>query len=297
MNADPSNGRPAEAATRDPGPARTARGAAVRAGVEVRELRSLAEFDQVCRLFQRIWRENGDSSAVSAVLLQALSHSGNYVAGAYSGDALMGACVGFLGTSPVGELHSHIAGVAPEARGRNVGFALKTHQRAWALERDIAQIGWTFDPLVRRNAYFNIAKLGAVPRGYLANLYGEMADGINGGDESDRLVAEWRLPDDRVVSACAGRHDEPDPADLRAAGAALALDVDTSGRPVAGRSDTRVLLLAVPQDVESLRVTDPAAALAWRHAVREVLGGLIDEGAVVTGFARAGWYVLERSDT
>ncbi|MEV6863695.1 GNAT family N-acetyltransferase, partial [Streptosporangium subroseum] len=51
---------------------------------------------------------------------------------------------------------------------------------------------------------------------------------------------------------------------------------------------------AVPEDIEALRRTDPGAATAWRHAVRDVLGGLMGEGARVTGFVREGGYIVER---
>ncbi len=57
---------------------------------------------------------------------------------------------------------------------------MKLHQRAWAIARGIPVIEWTFDPLVARNAYFNIRKLGAMPVEYLPNFYGIMGDGING---------------------------------------------------------------------------------------------------------------------
>ena len=49
----------------------------------------------------------------------------------------------------------------PEARGTGIGRAIKLHQREWAAANGIATIVWTFDPLVRRNAWFNIAVLGA----------------------------------------------------------------------------------------------------------------------------------------
>ena len=42
-----------------------------------------------------------------------------------------------------------------------------------------------------------------------------------------------------------------------------------------------------------MRVTDPARALEWRLAVRGVLGEAMAEGYRVTGFARAGYYLLE----
>ncbi|MYV97850.1 GNAT family N-acetyltransferase, partial [Streptomyces sp. SID3343] len=55
------------------------------------------------------------------------------------------------------------------------------------------------------------------------------------------------------------------------------------------------LLVDVPADIEALRRTDPAAARAWRVAVREVLGGLLADGARVTGFHRKSCYVVTRS--
>ena len=67
---------------------------------------------------------------------------------------------------------------------------MKLHQRAWALARGIPVIEWTFDPLVARNAYFNIEKLAAMPVEYLTNFYGIMGDGINGEDETDRLLIQ-----------------------------------------------------------------------------------------------------------
>jgi predicted GNAT superfamily acetyltransferase len=262
------------------------------AGVTIREPHTPAEFSRVCELFRTVWQEDPHDPSVTPVVLQALAHSGNYVSAAYDGEALVGGCVGFLSLVRQGELHSYIAGVAGAARGRNVGFALKTHQRAWALARGLRRVSWTFDPLVRRNAYFNLAKLGARPRGYLVNFYGEMSDAINAGDETDRLEAEWCLDDPLVRRATAGKPWEPDVATLRAAGAVTALDRDTSGGPVPGDRDGCVLLVAVPTDVEGLRTRDRGLSLAWRLAVRDVLGGLLADGRTVTGFARAGWYVV-----
>ena len=63
---------------------------------------------------------------------------------------------------------------------------------------------WTFDPLVRRNAYFNTVKLAARPVEYLVDFYGEMTDEINAGQGSDRLLVEWPLLAPEVVSAAAG---------------------------------------------------------------------------------------------
>jgi len=273
--------------------------AATAAGVDVRELHDIAELRLAQRLFEEIWRPAPDSPPpVTAELLRALAHAGNYVAGAWAGGRLAGACMGFLsapGSASAGAaLHSHIAGVAPGTQRRGVGFALKVHQRAWALDHGLPLAVWTFDPLVARNAWFNLTKLAAVASEYLPDFYGPMTDAINAGDASDRLLVAWRLDDPRVAAACTGSPAEPDPEALRSAGAVVALDEGRDGLPVGGAADAPVLLVRVPRDVEGLRGRDPAAARRWRHAVREVLGGLLAEGATVTGFARPGCYVVQR---
>ncbi|MGA8117329.1 MAG: hypothetical protein WCA46_27150, partial [Actinocatenispora sp.] len=307
--------------------ARAAADAAARAaGVTVRTIAEPAELGRLCALFSRVWQEDADHSDLTPVVLRALAYAGNYVSAAYHGDTLVGGCVGFLGMTngeaadpsadPDGdasvhagadtdhravpgtprhwELHSHAAGVGAEARTRHVGFALKLHQRAWALDHALDRISWTFDPLVGRNAYFNLSKLAARPRTYLAEFYGAMTDGINAGDESDRLVVEWRLTDPAVDRACLGRPDPLRRADLLATGAGTVLAADASGGPVVTDTDAATVLVGVPSDVEALRAVEPRRALAWRHALRDVLGGLLADGAVVTGFAREGCYVVRR---
>jgi len=262
-------------------------------GLQVRVLDALPDLDAVQRLYDEIWRPGGTNSPVTTELLRALGKAGSYVGGAFDHGELVGACIGFFGAPASGSLHSHIAGVSPRVQGRSVGFALKAHQRAWALLQGIREISWTFDPLIARNAYFNLAKLAADPADYLPNFYGRMNDGINGADDTDRLLVSWRLDAEAVSAACAGRHRAVPAAVLRAASPALA--VAPSGAPLlAPRVTTRTVLVGVPPDIEGMRVSDPALASAWRAALRDVLGGLLAEGARVRGFDRAGWYVVDR---
>ncbi|WP_323374068.1 hypothetical protein, partial [Plantactinospora alkalitolerans] len=273
----------------------SAAGAAARAaGVTVRHLADLAELRAVHRLYEGIWRPDPTNPPVTMELLRALAKAGNYVAGAYDGGLLVGACVGFFGPPRERSMHSHIAGVSGAALGRNVGFALKLHQRAWALRRGVATIAWTFDPLVCRNAYFNLSKLAAVPAQYLPNFYGAMNDGINGNDDTDRLLVSWELAAATVVAACARSLAPRDVEVERAAGAVVALGRSARNRPATGRTDGNVLLVAVPADIATVRRTDPGAAREWRVAVRGVLAPLMAEGARVVGFDRSGWYVVTR---
>jgi predicted GNAT superfamily acetyltransferase len=229
---------------------------------QIRLLIRPEEFRQVDDLLERIW--HGRASVVPVELLTALARTGGYVAGAFVGEHMVGVSVGFLARHdgrPA--LHSHVTGIAADARDCGVGRALKRHQRDWALEQGLDWITWTFDPLVRRNAWFNIAVLGATVRGYEPNFYGVMDDAINAGDESDRLVVAWDVatgPPDRPKD---GR-DAPD---------------DAVGVPT-------------PPDVVELRRTDPAAVARWRTDTRRALTEALASGRTVVGFTREGEYLI-----
>lgn len=253
-----------------------AEAAAAKTGVTIRELHGITEFEQVFRLFDEIWQPEPTNVPVPVELMVGFAHSGSYVAGAFEGDALVGASVGFL--APGRTLHSHVTGALI---GRGIGTALKLHQRAWCLRRGLEKITWTFDPLVRRNARFNLAKLGARPENYLENFYGVMADAINEGDYSDRLVAVWRLT------------EEPGPLPPGPYSRVLGADGDV---PRVTPAQGPVLLVGTPPDIEALRRHDPEAARAWRLAMRETLGGLMRAGGRVVGFSGEGDYVVSVDD-
>ena len=248
----------------------------------IRDLHEIDELSAAADLLAAIWGYPADQGPVSPELLRALAHSGNYVAGAWDGDQLVGASAGFLGQHR-GEagphLHSHISGVRPDHQGGALGFALKQHQREWALARGVDVIEWTFDPLVRRNAYFNLAKLGARIVGYEAHFYGVMRDAVNAGDETDRAVVRWELDGVRPSAAERG---------------AVILRADDDGHPVVDKVDADVLQVWVPEDVVALRQADADAALAWRSALRDTFGAAVNDGYDAMAMTRDGWYTLER---
>jgi predicted GNAT superfamily acetyltransferase len=273
---------------------RAAEVAARTARVQVREIAELDDLDAVYRLYDRIWRPDPSNPPVTTELLRALTKAGNYVSGAFDGAELMGACVAFFSAPAGTALHSHVAGVSPTAVGRSIGFALKLHQRAWAMQRGVGQIAWTFDPLVSRNAYFNLVKLGAAAAEYLPNFYGGMNDGINGTGDTDRLLVKWELIAAPVVAASAGRINPTDAEAERRRGAVIALARSDQGWPVPGEPAGETALVAVPHDIEGLRRTDPDCAQQWRIAVRDVLATAMAAGGSVAGFDKSGWYVVRR---
>ena len=204
----------------------------------------------------QIW---GPESAGDADVYVAVVRHGGYMAVARERGTPIGTSFGFLTDNGRG-LHSHFTGVVgPHARG-GVGRMLKQFQRAWAAERGIEHITWTFDPLVRRNAWFNLIRLGAHVVGYHENYYGALDDAINGGDETDRLEVRWPVADAHPA--------EP---------------VQPAGR----------LAIPTPPDIESLRSTDMPKALAWRRRLRAELGAHLNSGHRVVGLTADGSYVVE----
>lgn len=112
-------------------------------------------------------------------------HIGGLVLGAFDGGRMVGvlsAIPGLRGREPY--WHSHILAVSTASRDSGIGTQLKFAQKEHALQRGIRLIEWTFDPLMSRNAYLNIEKLGVIVRRYYPSFYGK---------DRDRLVAEWWL--------------------------------------------------------------------------------------------------------
>ncbi|GAB3921495.1 hypothetical protein GCM10029976_008620 [Kribbella albertanoniae] len=257
--------------------------AAARAGVRIEPATTYADCAAASRLFDEVWHDS-ETSVLTPGALTALAHSGNYVALVRVGDRVVGAAAGFFSPPRAQTLHSHIAGMLPELRGRGAGIALKLHQRHWALEVGATNITWTFDPLVARNAYLNVHRLGAAIDCYFENFYGDMGDALNGHDDSDRALANWNLlhpypPRPTVLTQ--------EPVDV------LRNDGDQPHVQLPATGDGP-LTLQIPTDIEGLRRTNPTAASAWRAGLREALTWALADGWRVVDVRRDGCYLLER---
>lgn len=181
-------------------------------GIVIRKCAGIEEFQRCVALEKEIWGED-DLEVEPATLFVVAKETGGQVLGAFDGERLVGytlAIVGFRDGTVY--LHSHMTGVHENYRDRGVGRALKLFQREEALGRGIRLIVWTFDPLETRNAHFNLNRLGAIARKYLANLYGLTSSPLHLGLPTDRLLAEWQLDSGRVVAAVSGTSKELDEA-------------------------------------------------------------------------------------
>jgi predicted GNAT superfamily acetyltransferase len=275
--------------------------AAERSGVSVRSLVTHEEFDQARFVWDTVWPLPPGGTEITAHLIRALHHAGGYVSGAYVDGSMIASCLGFVGRSPDADgswhthLHSHVAGALPGYGDRGIGTALKLHQRGWALEHEFDRIEWTFDPLVRRNARLNLMKLGGIAVDYVPDFYGEMTDGLNVGDPSDRFILRWDIASARVADALSGDVTTPTRDELVALGAEEALHVNPDGEPLVLPSASPVRIVAVPEDIIAIRRSDPGLASRWRLALREAVEPVVSKGGRVIAQTVEGDYVMEVS--
>ena len=256
--------------------------AAAVAGVALRPMTSVADAVPIGEVIAATWGEQ----PVGPEIVRALAESGNEPYGAFDGDTLVGFVLGWAGVDRDGlHVHSHMLAALPDRRHAGCGYALKLAQRAHALERGIHVVRWTFDPLIARNAYFNLAKLGATADRFERAYYGEMADALNRDDRSDRLTARWHLdpePGHAAGSGAPTRSSAPAPAVLERIGDPERPEPKTTDV----HPDADVVSVEVPPEYLELRARDAGLATAWRDAVAVAIEDCIARGLVATGFAR-----------
>ncbi|MEP7293706.1 MAG: GNAT family N-acetyltransferase [Chloroflexota bacterium] len=255
--------------------------------MEYRIIESLREFELATDLEIAVWGLN-PRDAVPVNLMRALHHAGGVMIGAYDGAPLVGIAFAFPARMEDRViLWSHMTGIRHDYQGQGVGFELKLRQREWALANGYDQIGWTFDPLQRGNANFNLHCLGATSGSYHENFYGFMEDEINhAGLPSDRVEALWHLHDPHVVQRAAGIFPAEalmnPPFLLRDQGTPLVTALDQTQSEY---------LVQIPRTLSAM---DDQAVLRWRLALREALTSAFASGCVAVDFTANNAYLLRR---
>jgi predicted GNAT superfamily acetyltransferase len=278
--------RPAPAATR-------ASPADAPSAVVIRPLASLPDYRACVALQREIW---GDAfEVVPAAILQVTTHVGGVALGAFDQEGqLVGFVFGLSGVDGGKAIHwSHILGVRPELRDAGIGRRLKEYQRQELERRHIGEMYWTYDPLIAKNAHFNLNVLGARVLRYAPDMYGETGSPLHHGLATDRLVVRCdtaRPP--REASATLDAFDAHTP---------VLTPHPQPGDAVLATTDSRSprLRIEVPADFAQLLVDSPAGAKAWHLATREHFQWALGHDYVVTGFRRdpvtsRAFYMLER---
>jgi predicted GNAT superfamily acetyltransferase len=238
--------------------------------VEIRIAHTATDAALISDLFDKVWDVK---SMVSPEIMTASLHNGGYGSVVYIGmdkeRIAVGAAFALVGRALPGctgpNLHSHAAGVLPEFVGKGIGEMIKRHQWHWAKENGFDTVTWTFDPLVRRNAHFNLIKLGARVLGYHQNFYGELDDGINAGEQSDRVLVRWDV---------------------------AGIDEPLGNSYIDPKQNS--IVIETPADIEQLRKTDRMQSDAWRSQQREAFESAQLAGLHVIGLTNDFAYVLDK---
>src|SRR5512141_1105648 len=281
----------------------------------IKILESPEDMATVEELQRAVW-PGSETDVVPAHLLITAIHNGGLVAGAFAEGKLIGFVFGFPGleTTPDGPRPkhcSHMMGIHPEYRDSGVGFALKRAQWQMVRHQGLDHVTWTYDPLLSRNAYLNIAKLGAVCNTYRRSEYGDMRDGLNAGLPSDRVQVDWWI-NTRRVERRLSKHprrplklDDFSKAELHPLYEPLASASQHARgwiRPPEHFSplDGSLLLAEIPSDFGALTEADFPLARDWRFFSREILETAFALGYIVTDFVfdtGRSFYVLSHGES
>jgi predicted GNAT superfamily acetyltransferase len=227
----------------------------------IRECTTIEQFDR-CVALQREAFGLPDLELSPRRHLIVSRQAGGWTLGAFVAERMVG-FVHHLAAVRGNEIfgYSHVMAVAKDYQNKGVGARLKWAQRERALREGRKLIKWTWDPMLARNAHFNLNRLGATVESYLDDFYGL----DYGADErldlpSDRLSASWKIDSARVHALEKGAE-----------------------APFEGK---RVTTIAIPTDWNAFRKRDSQRARAEQARVREEFKRAFANGMICAGFER-----------
>ena len=228
----------------------------------VRECTTIEEFDG-CVYLQREAFGLPDLEISPRRHLIVSRQAGGWTLAAFAADRMVGFVHHLVAVRANDEIfgYSHVMAVAKDYQNKGVGARLKWAQRARALAEGRKLIKWTWDPMLARNAHFNLNRLGAIVDTYSDNFYG-----VDYGTEqvlglpSDRMSATWNLDSARVRTLASG------------ASGAIEAEPDAS--------------IAIPSEWTVLVKQDPQHARDEQARVRAEFKKALGAGLICAGFER-----------
>ncbi|MBA3874722.1 MAG: GNAT family N-acetyltransferase [Anaerolineae bacterium] len=266
--------------------------------IEYRVVDDPEELKAIVELQMKVWSMPA-SEAIPHNMLFAVIHGGGNVMRADLDGELVGFSLGLAALHGDDRLlWSHMAGVVPGHQGKGIGTGIKYAQRHWALDYGYKVIAWTFDPLQRGNANFNMHILKATASIYHVNFYGTMTDGINAGMPSDRMEAVWDLLAEPVIAA---ENNPPASVVTDFSREKFLLYSDDDGQthlqlPTEWNSDH--YFAEIPFQLAKLKRENIQQAQAWQVALRQAMIPALAAGYKAVDFADDGkrcWYILGQS--
>lgn len=254
--------------------------------ITIRLLHNPDELEAVVDLQRIYWGDDG-ADLVTGHMLLSIVRYGGHVHAAFDGERMIGVLVGFLGADIDPEAADDASSrmlimskrmvVLPEYRGQKIGERLKLAQYQYAQRHNIQLVTWTFDPVLARNAYLNLHKLGGVGQKYIKDYFGSAVD--NPVLSADRLVVNWwtrrPLPQARTYPEATTANEVTLRSDGLLVPETIAVD------------DSAVNLLEIPMGFMALNEADPSLGQVWRTHIREGFQALLAAGYLATDFLRS----------
>jgi chorismate synthase len=281
------------------------------------DIRPLASHDErvACVELQRATWGADFTELVPPSLLYAVPKVGGVAAGAFDrGGALLGFVFGITGAERGRLVHwSDMVAVRADAQGRGIGRALKTYQRDTVARMGVAEIRWTYDPLVAKNAHLNFNHYGVRVLEYVQDVYGnDTRSVLHRGVGTDRFVVAWPVASG---AGTGGAAPAAAPAARPPGAAPSGLTPELRVVPVANAetgegaalaperfapSPPPLLRIEIPRDIAAVQATSLEAAARWRESTRRAFLWALAHGYAVTGFRRddpadRGYYLLTRA--
>jgi predicted GNAT superfamily acetyltransferase len=225
--------------------------------------------------------------------LQIVQKVGGVAVGAFDeADRLLGFVFGITGVKDGRLVHgSHSLAVQPQLRNTGLGRRLKEYQRELLQPLGVESIYWTYDPLVAKNAYLNLNRLGAEVVEYVVEMYGRTGSVLHTLG-TDRLVVAWRIAGDAGAVGSGGAPVGATASTIASAAASAPVaNLTTAGTPLeptAPLPSAARVRIAIPADLDDVLHVDPELARRWQGTVQRSFLHYLGAGYRVTGFERAG---------
>lgn len=235
--------------------------------INIREIETVEELEECIDLQRKVF--GSPDLEISPVRhLIVARYAGGFTLGAYLQERL----IGFVLSLPMFRenmeraFYSHMTAVDAEFQSLGIGARLKWAQRERALKVGVKYIKWTYQPVLARNAFFNLERLGATISEYKPNFYGTGAEANEVKKEveevdSDRLFADWFLDSPKVIALSKGeKYIEP----------------------------TEVVkTIEIPPDWNDFVVKETRKAIAEQERIKHEFQTAFAEGLIVRGFERS----------
>jgi len=273
-------------------------------GVTVRHVRTHDEFLACVALQADTWGAEFRET-VPATILKVSQRLGGVTAGAFAEDGtLLGLVFGMTGVERGAIVHwSDLLAVRVGMQNHGLGRRLKEFQRDEVRRVGATCIYWTYDPLVARNAHFNLNRLGVRIIEYVQDMYGtDTGSALHNGLGTDRFVVDWAIGPPVAERLGVDPVAQPSPQELHDA------PILNATTPDGGDLDVSrffallppIVRIEIPHDIFAVLAESAQRAAHWRTTTRLAFQWALASGYTVQRFLHDGssgraFYCLTRS--